>query len=128
MAKAIAINPIIKPSEIQSNAILADLRDRKKWEDVNKTVKSVTNVRKISNEKIKMVKKLQPSSKGFPGVKALQPYLAEKDSFLMYEINENSQYVFKTSLEKMKFAKSMHRNNNTYMSSEYCFLTVIINV
>ena len=21
----------------------------------------------------------------------------------------------------MKFAKSMHRNNNTYMSSEYCF-------
>ena len=121
VAKAITINPIIKPSEIQSNAILADLRDRKKWEDVNKTVKSVTNVRKISNEKIKMVKKLQPSSKGFPGVKALQPYLAEKDSFLMYEINENSQYVFKTSLEKMKFPKSMHRNNNTYMSSEYCF-------
>ena len=40
---------------------------------------------------------------------------------LMYEINENSQYVFKTLLEKMKFAKSMHRNNNTYMSSEYCF-------
>ena len=68
-----------------------------------------------------MVKKLLPSSNGFPRVKALQPYLAEKDRFLMYEINENSQYVFKTSLEKMKFAKSMHRNNNTYMSSEYCF-------
>ena len=30
VAKAITINPIIKPSEIQSNAILADLRDRKK--------------------------------------------------------------------------------------------------
>ena len=126
VAKAITINPIIKPSEIQSNAILADLRDRKKWEDVNKTVKSVTNVRKISNEKIKMVKKLQPSSKGFPGVKALQPYLAEKSRFLMYKINENSQYVFKT--EKIKFAKSIHRNNNTHMLSEYCFLTVIINV
>ena len=93
MAKAIAINPIIKPSEIQSNAILADLRDRKKWEDVNKTVKSVTNVRKISNEKIKMVKKLQPSSKGSPEVKALQPYVVEKYRFLMYEINGNSQYV-----------------------------------
>ena len=104
VTKAIAINPIIKPSEIQSNAILADLRGRKKWEDVNKTVKRVTNVRKISNEKIKMVKKLQPSSKGFPGVKALQSYLAEKDRFLMCEINENSQHVFKTSLEKMKFA------------------------
>ena len=39
----------------------------------------------------------------------------------MYEINENSQYVFKTSLEKMKFTKSMLRNNNTYMSLEYCF-------
>ena len=51
VADAIKINPIIKPSEIQSNAILADLRDRKKWEDANKTVKSVTNVRKISNEK-----------------------------------------------------------------------------
>ena len=115
-------------TKIQSNAILADLRDKKKWEDVNKTVKSVTNVRKISNEKIKMVKKLQPSSKMFSGVKALQPYLAEKDRILMHKINENSQYVFKTSLEKMKFAKSMHRNNNTYMSSEYCFLTVIIKV
>ena len=75
-----------------------------------------------------MVKKLQPSSKIFSGVKALQPYLAEKDRILMYKINENSQYVFKTSLEKIKFAKSMHRNNNTYMSSEYCFLTVIINL
>ena len=44
VAKAITINPIIKPSEIQSNAILADLRYRKKWEDVNKAVKSVRNV------------------------------------------------------------------------------------
>ena len=75
-----------------------------------------------------MAKKLQPSSKGFPGLKALQPYFAKKYRFLMYKINENSQYVFKTSLEKIKFAKSMHRNNSTYMSSEYCFLTVIINL
>ena len=77
VAKAITINSIIKPFEIQSNTILPDLRDRKKREDVDKTVKSVTNVRKISNEKIKMVKKLQPSSKGFSGLKALQPYLVE---------------------------------------------------
>ena len=62
-----------------------------------------------------MMKKLQLSSKGFPGLKALQPYLEEKDRFLMHEINENSKYVFKTSLEKMKFRKSMHRNNNTYV-------------
>ena len=68
-----------------------------------------------------MMKKLQLSSKGFPGLKALQPYLTEKDRFLMYKINENSQYVFKTSLEKMKFRKSIHRNNNTYMSSDQCF-------
>ena len=58
-----------------------------------------------------MVKKLQPSSKGFPGVKGLQFYLAEKDRFLMYETNENSQYTFKTSLEKMKFGKSMHKKH-----------------
>ena len=44
VAKAITINPIIKPSEIQSNTTLADLRDRKRWEDINKTVKSVTNI------------------------------------------------------------------------------------
>ena len=30
VANTITINPIIKPSEIQSNAILADLRDGKK--------------------------------------------------------------------------------------------------
>ena len=53
VAKAITINRIIKPSAIESNTILADLRDRKKWEDVNKTVKSITNIRKISNKKKK---------------------------------------------------------------------------
>ena len=50
---SIATNPFAKPSEIQSNAILADLRQRKGWDEVKKTVESVTNIKDISNEKIK---------------------------------------------------------------------------
>ena len=52
--RSIARNPFTKPSEIQSNAILADLRQRKGWDEVKKkTVESVTNIKSISNEKIK---------------------------------------------------------------------------
>ena len=55
---SIATNPFAKPSEIQSNANLADLRQRKGWDEVKKTVESATNIKDISNEKIKQKKKL----------------------------------------------------------------------
>ena len=52
--RLIARNPFTKPSEIQSNAMLADLRQWKGWDEVKKkTVESVTNIKSISNEKIK---------------------------------------------------------------------------
>ena len=62
---SIATNPFTKPSEIQSYAILADLRQRKGWDEVKKTVESVTNIKDISNEKIKQKKKLAPQQNIF---------------------------------------------------------------
>ena len=49
---SIPINPFAKPSEMQSNAILADLTEPKGWDEVKKRVESVTNIKDISNEKI----------------------------------------------------------------------------
>ena len=45
---------------MQSNVILADLRQQKGWDEVKKTVESLTNIKDISNEKIKQKKKLAP--------------------------------------------------------------------
>ena len=39
------LNPFAKPSEIQSNAALADLRQRKGWDEVKKTVERVTTLK-----------------------------------------------------------------------------------
>ena len=63
--RSIATNPLTKPSEIQSIAILADLREQKGWDEVKKTVESVTNIKDISNEKIKQKKKLAPQQNIF---------------------------------------------------------------
>ena len=94
---SIATNPFAKPSEIQSNAILADLRQR--------TVQSVTNIKDISNEKIKQKKKLTPQKNIFESIRDLKSYVDEKDKYLIYKIDENKQFVFKTSKLKMQLAR-----------------------
>ena len=65
---SIATNLFAKPSEIQSNAILTDLRQRKGWDEVQKTVETVTNIKDISNEKIKQKKKLAPQQNIFESI------------------------------------------------------------
>ena len=102
---SIATNPFAKPSEIQSNAILADLRQRKGWDENKKTVQSVTNIKDISNEKIKQKKKLTPQKNIFESIRDLKSYFGEKDKYLIYKIDENKQFVFKTSKLKMQLAR-----------------------
>ena len=47
--------------------------------------------------------------------------MSENDKYLIYEINENLQYVFKTSKQKHLLAKEMKRDGNSYMNAEYCY-------
>ena len=89
---SIATNPFAKPSETQSNAILADLRQRKGWDEVKKTVESVINIKDISNEKIKQKKKLAPQQKIFESIRDLNSYVDEKDKYLIYNFFFSIQY------------------------------------
>ena len=63
---------------------------------------------------------LQPSD-GFEAVEELKAYTDTKDKLLIYKINKNDQYVFKTSTKKMKIAQNMNIEGNHFLSDEFCF-------
>ena len=119
--KAVSVDPNTRPVEIQSNIILSDLRSKKGWEEVKKTVKKVTNIRNISNEKVKQKKTTQPRGQSFEAIHELKDYVSENDKYLIYEINENSQYVFKTSRQKLLLAKDIKRDGNSFMNAGYYY-------
>ena len=49
-------------------------------------------------------------------------------SKINFKIDENDQYVFKTSSTQMKFASEMNCCGNHFLHDEYCFLMEIINL
>ena len=53
---ALSVSSAIKPSEIQSMAILSNLKSCKDWKVVEKTAKKVASAKIISNEKAKAEK------------------------------------------------------------------------
>ena len=108
------------PSEIQSNTIIAALRDRKSWEDVDNIVQHISSIRKISHEKAKQKNAMQPSS-GFDALKELKLYMDRRDTLLIYDINRSEQYVFKTSQEKMKIAHEMNIDGDHYLKEDFCY-------
>ena len=48
-------------------------------------------------------------------------YTDEKDSLLIYCVNENGQIVLKTSRSKMMIANEMDMDAQHLLSKEYCF-------
>ena len=110
----------ITPPQIQSMNILADLRSRKNWNKVEKNAHNVANVKAFSNENVKQKKALQPSGVGFGAIKELKTYTDLQDPYLIHVINENEQYVFKTSSTQMMIACSMDTDGDPYMHEEYC--------
>ena len=88
--KAVLADPNTRPREIHSNAIVSDLRSKKGWEEVKKTVKKVTNIRNISDEKVKQKNTIQPKGQSFEAIHELKDYVSENGKYLIYEINENS--------------------------------------
>lgn len=93
--KSIMTDPNTRPSEIQSNAILSDLRNRQDWKKIKSTVNKITNIRSISNEKVTQRKVVQPKGDGYEAIRELQDYVSENDKYLIYHIDVNSQYVLK---------------------------------
>ena len=61
-------NPDMKPSQVQSTAILHDIRQRKPWEEVKKTAKSFGDKKWISNQKQKIKSETQPYGHNFEAV------------------------------------------------------------
>ena len=75
---------------MQINVILADLRQQKGWDEVKKTVESLTNIKDISNEKIKQKKKLAPQHIWkHLRLKIVCWWEGQVDKYLIYKIDEN---------------------------------------
>ena len=51
----------------------------------------------------------------------MKDYVSENDKYLIYEINENSPYIFKTSRQKLLLAKEIKRDGNSFMNAAYCY-------
>ena len=117
---ALSVSSAIKPSEIESMAILSELKSRKNWKVVEKTAKKVASFKTISNEKTKQKSEIQPNGEGFAAVSELKSYTDLQDPLLIYAVNGNEQYVFKTSTAQMKIALEMDEEGDHFMHNEYC--------
>ena len=71
-------------------------------------------------KKIKLKRALQPSD-GIKAVVSLKEYNDSKDKFLIFKVDENHQYVFKTLSTQMKFASEMNCCDDNFLYDEYCF-------
>ena len=110
------------PRATQSTSIIMDLRSRKNWQEVEKNIKKVGNVKALSNEKIKQKKVLQPDGVGFKAIKELKAYTDLQDPFLIHNINDSQQSIFKTSTSEMKFALEVDFEGDHFLKDEYCHL------
>ena len=86
-----------------------------------RTVKSVTNKKAISNEKIKQRQKMQALGTSFLAVKDYKEFTDMDDELYLYKVDENEQIIFKTSSFKMKLANTMNSENEEELPSEFCF-------
>ena len=111
----------MRPSQIHGNAILKLMRQRKNWQDIEKTVKFVLSEKVTSNEKIKQRKYIEPLGTGFDVVKEYKKFIDKKDQLYVYKIDENQQILLETSSIKMKLANAMCSESEDSLSSEFCY-------
>ena len=120
MRNAITRDRSTTPQAIQSTSIIAHLRSRKNWQEVEKNVKKVGNVKALPNEKVKQKKVLQPDDIGFKTTKELKAYRDLQGPFLLHNINVSQQSIFKTSTSQMKIALEMDFEGDHFLKDEYC--------
>ena len=66
-------------------------------------------------------KTLEPKGYGFDAVISLKyftDFKDEKDLLLLYEVSENTQYVFKSSSSKMHIANLMSKDSRHFLCEE----------
>ena len=71
-------NPDLKPSQVQSTAILHDIRQQKPWGDVKTMAKSFEDKKWISNQKQKAKMETQPYGHNFEAVATYKEYCDQK--------------------------------------------------
>lgn len=119
-------NPDMKPSQVQSTAILYDIRQRKPWEEVKKTAKSFEDKKWISNQKQKIKSETQPYGHNFEAVATYKEYCDKRDPYYIYKMNDKRgnpdkpSFVFKGSKLGAKFALNMVENGDHVLSIEFC--------
>ena len=121
VSQAISQDPMTKPTKIQSNAIIAALREKEPWDTVLDRVSAAIDEKVISNEKIKQNKKVYNFGASFDGVVQAKSYFDEKDKYLIYNVDESAATVFKTSNEKMKMAHNLDQDNDHFLNTEFIF-------
>ena len=62
---------------------------------------------------------LQSKGTSFEGVENLKAWTDEMDKYLIYKINAEEEYVFKTSKSKLDLASKMNSIDH-YLSEEFC--------
>ena len=118
-------NPDLKPSQVQSTAILHDIRQRKPWGDVKKTAKSFDDKKWISNQKQKAKMETQPYGHNFEAVATYKEYCDQKDPYYLYKMNDKRgnpdkpSFVFKSSKLGAKFALNMVEEDHI-LNKEFC--------
>ena len=65
------------------------MRERRSWAEIIKTVKSVTNKKTISNEKIKQRQKMQRLGTSFLAVQDCKEFTDMDDELYVYKVDEN---------------------------------------
>ena len=114
------VYPQIKPSTIQSTAILSAMKSRKSWQEIDMIVKKMTDKKAISNEKIKQKRQIELHGTSYAALCEYKKYTDQKDLFLLHTINENHQYCFKTSKQKMIMANEMCTTTTNPLQEEFC--------
>lgn len=116
----------MKPSQVQSTAILHDIRQRKPWEEVKKTAKSFGDKKWIANQKQKIKSKTQPYGHNFEAVATYKQYCDIRDPYYIYKMNDKRgnpdrpSFVFKSSKLGAKFALNMTEDEDHILSKEFC--------
>ena len=116
---ALAVDLTLTPSQILSNCVISALISRTSWDEVDVLIEESASLKEISNENIRLKRALEPSD-GIEVVVILNEYNDIKDKFLIFKIDENDQYAFKTS-STMQFASEMNCCGDHFLHDEYFF-------
>ena len=84
VTKTLSIDPNLKPSTIQSSAVLPALRERNSLSKIKDIAAKVTNRKIISKGKIKQQKAFETKRNSANGVQELKGWSDQEDNSLTY--------------------------------------------